>query len=219
VLAATVLVLCACVALAARSGLHGAVLQGKLPPRTATTQTTARGQVQRPAGGPKLAVPSWVGWVALGLLAALLLAVIIRHLPTLRLMRRARGEADPEEELADFDHAPAIDSEQAAARQQALRDAVLRSLEEIQRDPDARRAIIGAYRLMEAALASTGLPRGPAEAPREYLARALAEIDAGPQAPRRLTVLFERARFGDAELDLSLRDDAVAALLELRAAL
>ncbi len=134
-------------------------------------------------------------------------------------MRRARGAADPEDELAEFDHAPAVGGEEAAARQHALRDAVLRSLEEIRRDPDARRAIIGAYRLMEAALAGTGLPRGPAEAPREYLARALAEIDAGPRAPRRLTALFERARFGDAELDLSLRDEAVSALLELRAAL
>jgi hypothetical protein len=219
VLAATVLVLCACVALAARSGLHGAVLQGKLPPRTAPTLTTPRGQLRHSGGGPKIALPTWVGWAALGLVAAFLLALMIRHLPSLRLMRRARGEADPEDELAEFGHAPAVGGEEAAARQRALRDAVLRSLEEIRRDPDARRAIIGAYRLMEGALAGTGLPRGPAEAPREYLARALAEIDAGPRAPRRLTALFERARFGDAELDLSLRDEAVSALLELRAAL
>ena len=219
VLAATVLVLCACVALAARSGLHGAVLQGKLPPQTATAPPLHRGQLQRPGGAPKIALPPWVGWIALGLAAAFVLMLILRHLPSLRLMRRARGVADPEQELSDFDHAPAIDGEQAASRQRALRDAVLRSLEEIRRDPDARRAIIGAYRLMEAALAGTGLPRGPAEAPREYLARALATIDVGPQAPRRLTALFERARFGDAELDLSLRDEAVAALLELRGAL
>ena len=219
VLAVTVLVLCACVALAARGGLHGAVLNGKLPPRTGTTQTPPPGHIQRGDAGPRLALAPWVGWVALGLIAAFLLAVVIRHLPSLRITRRARGEADPEEELADFGHAPVVDGEEAAARQRALREAVLRSLEEIRRDPDARRAIIGAYRLMEAALGDTGLPRDPAEAPREYLARALAEIDAGPQAPRRLTALFERARFGDAELDLSLRDEAVAALLELRAAL
>jgi hypothetical protein len=219
VLAATVLVLCGLVALASRSGLHGALFGGKLPLHT-RTQSTAHRRFARMAPGPKIGLPSWIGWAALGIVAALLLVMILRHLPSLRIMLRTRGRADPEgEESADFRYSPVVGEEEAAARQQALREAVLRSLEEIRRDPDARRAIIGAYRLMEAALADTGLPRGSAEAPREYLARALATIDVGPQAPRRLTALFERARFHDAELDLSLRDQAVDALIELREAL
>jgi hypothetical protein len=217
--AATVLVLCGLVALASRSGLHGTLLGGKLPPRTTATQTTPLGHPHGQGGGVSIALPHWVGWSALGLIAAFLLVVILRHLPSLSITRRARGRAGAEEDVAEFGLRPTVGEQQAAARQEALRDAVMRSLEEIRRDPDARRAIIGAYRLMEAALARTGLPHGPAEAPREYLARALASIDVGPRAPRRLTALFERARFDDAELDLSLRDEAVDALLELRAAL
>ena len=219
VLAAIVLALCALVALASRSGLHGTVLSGRLPGQpTATTRTVPVGQLHG-SGGAGLSSPHWLVWAALGLIAALVVALVVRYLPSLRFARSARGKADPEEEPAGFRHAPAVDEEQDAARQEALRDAVMRSLEEVRRDPDARRAIIGAYRLMEAALARTGLPRGPAEAPREYLARALTTIHAGPDAPRRLTALFERARFGDAALDLSLRDQAVAALLELQQAL
>jgi len=219
-LAVTVLVLCALVALAARGGLHGALLQGRLPAQTRTaTQPLIRGHPQASGGGPSLRLPPWIGWTALGLIAAALLAFIIRHLPTLGGARAKVRGAAAEEADEDFTLVPTVGEQQASARQAALREAVLRSLEEIRRDPDARRAIIGAYRLMEAALARTGLPRAPAEAPREYLARALAGIDAPPDAPRRLTALFERARFGDAELDLSLRDEAVDALLELQASL
>jgi hypothetical protein len=220
VLAATVLILCGLVALASRSGLHGTLLGGKLP-YTKRKLTTEQRRFPKVAPGPKIGLPGWIGWAALGIVAALLLVMIIRYWPSMRLMLRTRGRADPEEaeESAQFGDAPVIGDEQAAARQQALREAVLRSLEEIRRDPDARRAIIGAYRLMEAALADTGLPRGSSEAPREYLTRALSSIDVGPEAPRRLTTLFERARFHDAELDLSLRDEAVNALLQLRGAL
>ncbi|HTU29901.1 MAG TPA: DUF4129 domain-containing protein [Solirubrobacteraceae bacterium] len=218
VAAVTVLLLCGLVALTSRGGLHGKLLGGKYRLQT-RTQKLRLGHVTRSGGGLSLTVQHWIGWTALGLVAALLLALILRHLPSLRITRRSWGSAGAEEDVADFDLAPTVSEEESSARQAALRDAVLRSLDEIRRDPDARRAIIGAYRLMEAALARTGLPRDPAEAPREYLSRALSSLDVGPQAPRRLTALFERARFGDADLDLSLRDQAVDALLELQGAL
>jgi hypothetical protein len=105
------------------------------------------------------------------------------------------------------------------AAQLQLREIVDRSLEDLRADPNARRAIIGVYHLMERALERVGLPRGPAEAPREYLSRALGALQVGPAAPRRLTALFERARFGAGELDLGLRDEAIDALLDLRAEL
>jgi len=214
-----VLVLCALVALAARSGLHGSVLN----PRGRVTGTATQPlPISRPpaqGAGTSVALPPWIGWAALGLVAALLLAFVIRHLPALRLSRGTVQDGAGEEEDVDFRGVPTIGEEEMGARQEALRQAVLRSLEEVRADPDARRAIIGAYRLMEAALARTGLPRGPAEAPREYLSRALSALRLGPEAPRRLTILFERARFDDDELDLSLRDEAVAALLDLQRAL
>jgi uncharacterized protein DUF4129 len=221
VLAATLLVLCALVALASRSGLHGIAFNSRVPAQTATARRTTPLAPPPMSGGSSshASLPHWIGWSALGIVAALLAAVVLRHLPALHLARGSSERATEPEPEPDPSLTPSLAEERTSARQEALREAVLRSLEEIRRDPDARRAIIGAYRLMEDALARTGLPRGAAEAPREYLARALASIEVGPQAPRRLTALFERARFADDELELTLRDEAVAALLELQESL
>lgn len=99
---------------------------------------------------------------------------------------------------------------------EALRAAVDVSLEDLRSDPNARRAVIGAYRLMETTLARAGLPRSPSEAPREYLTRALGSVRVAEDPPQRLTALYERAKFGVAEVDLPLRDEAIDALLTLR---
>ena len=69
---------------------------------------------------------------------------------------------------------------------------------------------------MERALASAGLARRPAEAPVEYLERALLELDASTDAVRRLTELFEWAKFSHHEPEPSMRDDAVEALVAVR---
>ena len=69
---------------------------------------------------------------------------------------------------------------------------------------------------MEAALAAAGIPRRPAEAPLEYLERALLSLDTSAEAIRRLTDLFEWARFSHHEPEPSMRDDAVDALIAVR---
>ena len=57
------------------------------------------------------------------------------------------------------------------------------TLEDLEGEPDPRRAVIAAWARMERGLAAAGLPRHPAEAPFEYAARvleaALAPIDRG----------------------------------------
>jgi Domain of unknown function (DUF4129) len=90
------------------------------------------------------------------------------------------------------------------------------SLDDLRADPDLRRAIIAAYARMETALAATGLPRRPAEAPLEYVERALLSLDTSAAAVRRLTDLFEWARFSQHEPEASMRDDAVDALVAVR---
>jgi hypothetical protein len=95
---------------------------------------------------------------------------------------------------------------------QALDD----SLDDLRNDPDVRRAIIAAYARMERALGAVGLPRAPAEAPFEYLERTLVELDAGSEAARRLTELFERAKFSPHELGEDTRDQAIDALAAVR---
>jgi hypothetical protein len=90
------------------------------------------------------------------------------------------------------------------------------SLDDLRTEPDLRKAIIAAYARMERALASAGLPRHPAEAPVEYLGRALLELDASTDAVRRLTELFEWAKFSHHEPEPSMRDEAISALVAVR---
>jgi hypothetical protein len=103
---------------------------------------------------------------------------------------------------------------------QRRRDAVSRalddSIDDLRHDPNIRRAIVAAYARMESALAQAGVPRAPAEAPYEYLERSLLELDAGADAARRLTDLFQRAKFSNHEPAESMRDEAIDALIAVR---
>jgi Domain of unknown function (DUF4129) len=90
------------------------------------------------------------------------------------------------------------------------------SLDDLRTDPDLRRAIVAAYARMERALAGVGLRRHPAEAPLEYLERALVSLESSAEAVRRLTDLFEWARFSHHEPDPAMRDEAVDALIAVR---
>jgi hypothetical protein len=90
------------------------------------------------------------------------------------------------------------------------------SLDDLRNDPDLRRAIIAAYARMETALGAAGLPRRPAEAPLEYVERALLALHTSAAAVRSLTDLFEWARFSHHEPEPSMRDEAVDALVAVR---
>jgi hypothetical protein len=179
---------------------HG-VLQRLLHLRRHTTTTT---QIQtlptgngkhhpQPAAAPK---PAHFRWdelaVVLGLL--LVLGVLVAATRT-RLGKEGDRRRDAPEALA-----AALDE----------------SLDDLRSDPDLRRAIVAAYARMEIALAAAGLPRRPAEAPLEYLERALLTLDTSAEAVRRLTDLFEWARFSQHEPEPSMRDEAVDALVAVR---
>jgi uncharacterized protein YneF (UPF0154 family) len=99
---------------------------------------------------------------------------------------------------------------------EALAAALDESLDDLRTDPDVRRAIIAAYARMETALAAAGIPRHPAEAPLEYVERALLSLHTSAEAVRRLTELFEWARFSHHEPEPSMKDDAVDALVAVR---
>jgi hypothetical protein len=104
----------------------------------------------------------------------------------------------------------------SAVAPEALADALDQSLDDLRADADLRRAIVAAYARMETALAAAGVPRRPAEAPLEYLERVLLSLDTSAEAVRRLTDLFEWARFSHHEPEPSMRDDAVDALSAVR---
>jgi hypothetical protein len=90
------------------------------------------------------------------------------------------------------------------------------SLDDLLAERDPRRAVIAAYARMERALGAAGVPRVAHEAPFEYVGRALRNLEVGERAVRRLTDLFERARFSTHAIDEGMRTEAIAALTEVR---
>jgi hypothetical protein len=90
------------------------------------------------------------------------------------------------------------------------------SIDDLRTEPDLRRAIVAAYARMERALAAAGIPRHRAEAPLEYMERALLTLDTSAAAVRTLTDLFALARFSQHEPDPSMRDEAIDALVAVR---
>lgn len=116
-----------------------------------------------------------------------------------RARRRARGELVREDRLA---------TELAAAMDE--------SLDDLRAEPDPRRAVIAAYARLERVLAAHRLPRRPAETPLEYLARMLDDLSVRPEAARRLTNLFERAKFSQHAVDTKMKEEAISALETVR---
>jgi hypothetical protein len=107
------------------------------------------------------------------------------------------------------------EAELAAALDEVLAD----SLDDLRSEPDPRRAVIRAYARMERTFGAYGVPRDEAEAPLEYMARALDHLSVSVSSVRRLTQLFSRAKFSPHEVDAAMKDEAIDALVGLRAEL
>jgi hypothetical protein len=90
------------------------------------------------------------------------------------------------------------------------------TLDDLRAEKDPRKAVIAAYSRMEQSLAGFGLPRRPFEAPVEYLGRVLEELQAGSPSARRLTQLFERAKFSQHTIDAEMKEEAIDAVVALR---
>jgi hypothetical protein len=108
--------------------------------------------------------------------------------------------------------------EQAPVRE-TLAEVLKETLDDLRNEPDPRKAVIGAYANMERTLAARGFPREESEAPVEYLERILGIVEGSGHSARRLTRLFERARFSPHDVDQKMKDDAIESLVGLRAQL
>jgi Domain of unknown function (DUF4129) len=89
------------------------------------------------------------------------------------------------------------------------------SLEEVLSEPDARRAVILAYRRMEQELGDAGWPRRPSETPYEYLERVFERAGVPSTLGAVLTERYELARFGHHDITETDRETAVRVLREL----
>ncbi|HEY3182692.1 MAG TPA: DUF4129 domain-containing protein [Gaiellaceae bacterium] len=90
------------------------------------------------------------------------------------------------------------------------------AIDDLEAEPDSRRAVIAAYARMEGALSRHGIPRRPSETPFEYLARVLLDLRAPADAVRRLTDAFERAKFSRHEIGPPVKREAIDALVAVR---
>jgi hypothetical protein len=97
-----------------------------------------------------------------------------------------------------------------------LTEALDESLDDIEADGDARHAVVRAYARMERVLGGHGLPRRRSETPYEYLDRVLEQVHASGPATRRLTELYERARFSTHAIDTGMKEQALDAVRSLR---
>ncbi len=156
-------------------------------------QPAQKRQVQPPGKNVR---PARVRWDEVGIVIALLAGTTV----LLVAGRRARRAPRPLRRRS----------------QEAVSLALDESLDDLRNEPDLRRAIIAAYARMERALAGAGIPRDAAEAPFEYLERALRSLDTSAAAVQRLTDLFEWAKFSQHEPEPQMRDEAVDALVAVR---
>jgi hypothetical protein len=167
-------------------------------------RTNFKGRPTKPAGTPAAdkhrvpgGSPAHFDWAPVAVVGGLVVVglgaatwILIRR----RTAKRLGGEAGPDALIAALDD----------------------SLDDLRNEPDARRAVIAAYARMEHALAYEGLGRRKAEAPREYLTRALPAVGAGARSVERLTALFEEAKFSPHDVDVGMKAEAIDALEALR---
>ena len=156
------------------------------------------GDGKGPPGGKKAGAASGMHFVWLE--AAVVFGLLAVAIAAFVAMGRRKRASRPDVAVAPEVVAAALDE----------------SLDDLRTDPDLRRAIVAAYARMENALRVTGLPRRPAEAPLEYLERALSTLDTSGPAVRRLTDLFEWAKFSHHEPEPTMRDEAIDALIAVR---
>lgn len=107
-------------------------------------------------------------------------------------------------------------SQAAESLAEAVADVLEETLDDLRAETDPRRAVIAAYARLERVLAAHGLPRRVAETSEEYLARILRGLDVGEAAVRRLTDLFERAKFSQHDVDAGMKEAAIDALEQVR---
>ena len=105
-------------------------------------------------------------------------------------------------------------AEQTVAEEVAV--SIGEAIDDLEAEPDARRAVVAAYARMEATFARNGLDRRPSETPIEYLRRILLELTSRGDAVQRLTVLFEQAKFSTHVIDATMKRDAIRSLQVIR---
>jgi hypothetical protein len=92
-------------------------------------------------------------------------------------------------------------------------------IEDLEGIADPREAILAAYARMQSLAELAGVGRRPSDTPHELLARLLHDHRVEARSARRLTELFERAKFSARPVDEITRREAIEALRRIRSEL
>jgi hypothetical protein len=106
---------------------------------------------------------------------------------------------------------------EAQTLEQEVASSIGAAIDDLEAEPDPRRAVIAAYARMEGVLAHSGMRRDPSETATEYLRRILLSLTSQSDAVRRLTGLFEQAKFSTHTIDAEMKHDAIESLRIIRA--
>jgi hypothetical protein len=90
------------------------------------------------------------------------------------------------------------------------------AIDDLESEPDPRRAVIAAYARMEGVFSRHGVRRQVSETATEYLQRLLFGLTTRITAVERLTGLFEQAKFSDHPIDARMKQDAIDSLRLIR---
>jgi Domain of unknown function (DUF4129) len=179
-------------ALVAAAVLGARITPAPARPRVALPTHTGVAPPTPEPGARSFALPSWLPWTLLGILAVA--ALVGGWL----LLRRSRTPTD---------EAPSTPTARAAV------EAAISALDST---PDPRAAVIAAYAAMERTFAAHDLGRRRPEAPREYLRRVLRASEAPADQAVTITGQFEEARFSTHPISEHARVRTLAALSSLR---
>ncbi len=153
-------------------------------------------------------LPPWVGNVLLGLCSAAV-ACFVGALIWL-VLRERLSERKPVVE-------PASPEELRREAQERIRAAVDVGLADLDvADQDPRRAVIACWARLEAAAAAAGTERDPGDSSSEFVQRLLAEHAVTAPVLAGLAAVYRDARFATHAVDETMRDQARAALRQLR---
>ena len=107
-------------------------------------------------------------------------------------------------------------AERASTMEADVAESISDAIDDLESEPDARKAVIAAYARMEGVFGRHGLRRQMSETATEYLQRILLGLTTRVEAVGRLTGLFEQAKFSDHPIDGHMKQDAIDSLRLIR---
>lgn len=191
---------------------HGAPYHIPLPKPKSLSQANHTKVLQKPPKNPRDGFPEWMqilGWVLGGIIAAAIITLAVLFL--IRLLRQLQWQRlhrpkDDDGELAE------MTPEDVA---KALTEAVDETLLTIERG-ETRDAIVACWLRLEDVVAEAGIEKTPAETAAELTERVLSTHQVSRQTLSRLADLYREARFSVHPLGDRARQEARAALEQIR---